>query len=220
MLAHPTKQIIRAMAAALDPPEAEPRAAAPPASDREPHLVRFGLRQFFAFVSGIALLLGLMAMLRGGWAMAVAFLAAMVAAHVIATFIGTRLRDSSREIQRWSTSRLGAAGPELPPARGPLTPAELAALTATPLAQHDHAPRRTLAAIGVGVLAGGTLGAALILLITGPRATGAEVSMGAVSCAVIGAWLALLASHFLSVARRAWRDANGKPQPRPRRKWF
>jgi hypothetical protein len=208
------------MAAALDPPEAEPRAAALPASDREPHLVRFGLRQFFAFVSVISLLLGVMALVRGGWAVAVGFGAAMVAAHVIATFVGTRLRDSSREIQRWSAGRLGPAGPELPPARGPLTPAELAALTATPLAQHDHAPRRTLAAVGIGVLAGGTLGAALIPLIAGPRATGAEVGMGTVSCAVMGAWLALLASHFLSVARRAWRDANGPPQQRTKRGWF
>jgi uncharacterized membrane protein len=197
------------MSADRQVPDAVP-AAAPP---REPHLFRFGLRQFFLFVSGIALLLGVMAMLRGGRAVALAFGAAMVAAHVLATFVGTRLRNSSRDVQRWSRARFGADEPELPPARAPLTPAELAALTATPLAQHDHAPRRTWLAFGGGLLAGGTLGAAIIPLIAGQHATGAEIGLGTVSCAVMGGWLALLASHFWSVARRAWRDANQASAP-------
>jgi hypothetical protein len=200
-----------AMAAAWESPSVAASSVRSPESEREPNLFRFGLRQFFLFISGIALLLGMMAMLRGGWAMALGFGAAMVAAHVLATFVGTRLRDSSREIQRWSAARFGSSDPELPPVRGPLTADELAALTATPLAQHDHAPRRTLAALGVGVCAGASIGAAAIPLMAGPQATGAEVALGSVSCAVIGAWLATLASHFWSVARRAWRDANGAP---------
>jgi hypothetical protein len=201
--------------AAADPPRRPAPATIPP--PREPNLPRFGLRQFFAFISGLALLLGVMATLGGGWAVAVGFGAAMVAAHVVATTIGTRLRDSSREIERFTAFKLGGNGPEVPPPRGPLTAAELAALTATPLARHEHSPFRTWTALGVGALAGGSLGAAIIPLIAGPTANAAEIGLGTVSCAIIGAWLTLGAWHFYSVARRTWRDAKSSPEAGQRR---
>jgi hypothetical protein len=208
------------MATVWEPAAANPpRRPAPdaPNAPREPHLLRFGLRQFFAFISGLALLLGVMAMIGGGWAVAVGFGAAMVAAHVIATTLGTRLRNSSQEIERFTVGKLGGNGPEVPPPRGPLTAAELAALTATPLARHDHSPLRTWAALGIGALAGGSLGAAIIPLIAGPTANAAEIGLGTVSCAIIGAWLTLGAWHFYSVARRTWRDAKSSADAGHRR---
>jgi hypothetical protein len=196
------------MAAATKPSDsaATPRRAAE--EPREPHLFRFGLRQLLWFVSGLALLLGAMAMIRGGRAMALGFAAALVAAHVLATFVGTRLRNSSRQIQQWSQGRFRDDAAGVPPARGRLTTAELAALTATPLARREQAPRRTFAALLTGVVGGGFFGATVIPLIAGPDANGAGIALGALSCAIIGAWFALLAAHFYSVARRTWRDAN------------
>jgi hypothetical protein len=196
---------------AADPPlmlGSEPSRAAKPETPLEPSPFRFGLRQFFAVVSGLVLLLGVMAMIGGGWAVGLGFGAALVAAHVIATSLGTRLRNSSREIERFTVAKLGGNGPEVPPPRGPLTADELAALTATPLARHEHSPLRTWAALAVGALAGGSLGAGIIPLIAGPTANAAEIGLGTVSCAVIGAWLTLGAWHFYSVVQRTWRDAN------------
>jgi hypothetical protein len=198
------------MATVWEPAAADPPRRLQPEAPREPNLFRFGLRQFFGFVSGLALLLGMMAMIGGGWAVALGFGAAMVAAHVIATTLGTRLRNSSREIERFTIAKLGGS-PEVPPPRGPLTAAELAALTATPLARREQSPLRTWAALAIGALSGASLGAAIIPLITGPTANAAEIGLGTVSCAVIGAWGALGAAHFYSVARRTWRDAKGAP---------
>jgi hypothetical protein len=204
------------MATVWEPAAAEtPRRPAPEAPP-EPNLFRFGLRRFFALVSGLVLLLGVMTIIGGGWAAALGFGAAMVAAHVIATTLGTRLRNSSQEIERFTVAKLGG-GPEIPPPRGPLTAEELAAFTDTPLARHEHSPLRTWAALGVGAFAGGSLGAAIIPLIAGPTANAAEIGLGTVSCAVMGAWLTLGAWHFYSVVRRTWRDAKGSADTGPRR---
>jgi hypothetical protein len=170
-------------------------------------LFRFGLRQFLLFVTGVVLLLGSMALVRGAWSGAVAFFAALVAAHVLATLVGTRLRDSSSDPQHWAGGRFGES--DVPQKRVRLTPAELAALATTPLAKHENAPLRTILAAVTGLSAGGFIGAAGVPLIAGPAATGAGIALGAASCAVMGAWLALLIAHFGSVARRTWRDANG-----------
>lgn len=198
------------MAKVCEPAVAKSQNRASRESEREPHLFRFGLRQFFGFVSGTVMLLGAMAYIRGGWSMGLGFLAALIAAHVLATFVGTRLRDSSAEVQRWAGRRLGGAleGVETPPQRGRLTSAELAAFATPPLAKHERAPLRTLLAAVSGLAAGGFLGAVSVPLIAGPEAIGAGIALGAASCAVMGAWLALLAAHFWSVARRAWSDAN------------
>jgi hypothetical protein len=179
----------------------------PTAAEQEPQLLRFGLRRFFLFVTGVAVLLGSMALVRGTWSGALAFFAALVAAHVLATLIGTRLRDSSADLQRWAGRRFDESDP--PPRRGRLTPVELASLATTPLAKHEIAPLRTVLAAVAGLSAGGFLGAAGVPLIAGPEATGAGIALGAASCAVLGAWLASLVAHFGSVARRTWRDANG-----------
>jgi hypothetical protein len=177
------------------------------AAEQEPHLFRFGLRRFFLFVTGVAVLLGTMALVRGAWSGALAFFAALVAAHVLATLVGTRLRDSSADLQQWAGRRFGENDPPLK--RDRLTPAELAALATTPLAKHENAPLRTVLAAVAGLSVGGFLGAAGVPLIAGAEATAAGIALGAASCAVMGAWLALLSAHFGSVARRTWRDANG-----------
>ena len=193
--------------------------AAAPVVAVQPQLFRFGLRRMFLFVSSAAALLGAMALVRGGWAVAVGFGAAMIAAHVLATFVGTRLRDSSPERGRWRAGWAGSTG-DAPPEPRRLSPSELAALTATPLARYEHAPWKTaLAAVG-GLVCGAALGAAGLAAVAGSDATTAGVAVGAASCGVMGAWLALLAAHFVSIARRTWQDAQagGTVTATPRRR--
>ena len=180
--------------------------------DFHPHLFRFGLRKFFLFVTGVALLLGAMAAIGGGWAVGLAFLASLVVAHVLATFVGTRLRDASPTARRW---RAGEAAQW--PLRGTLSAAQMAAIPETTLAKHEHAPGRSIAASIAGGAMGGALGLWGISAIAGSEVTVAGVALGVMSCGVVGAWMALLAAHFLSVSRRAWRAANGEPGTPPAR---
>jgi hypothetical protein len=184
------------------------------AASREPHLFRFGLRQMFAFTSGVALLGAVMALLGGRLGATLGFATLLIAAHVLATSVGTRLRNSSREIQRWNAGRPGAPFDGPPPA-APLGVADRAALAASPLALSERAPWRTAFAATAGVVIGGTLGAAGIPLIAGPQAPASGLVVGAASCGVIGAWLALLAANFWMIARRTWRDANGDSTAEP-----
>lgn len=212
-------RIIGIMATVDDIPLAAPPRL-PGDEDLQAPLFRFGLRQMFLFVSGIAALGGCMAIVRGGWAVAIGFGAAMVVAHVLATSIGTRLRDRSSAVNSRTTRLAGNSGRPLGWTRR-LTDEELAALTDSPLAQHERAPVRTLFAAAGGALAGGLGGAALIPILAGSNTTGAEFALGAASCAVMGGWLGLMAAHSWSVMRRTWRDANGgegaRSQPRPKR---
>src|SRR5262245_34250372 len=70
-------------------------------ADVEPPLFRFGLRRLMLVVTAAVLLLGAMTYIGGGWAVGLGFLVSLVVAHVLATFVGTRLRDRSPSIQKW-----------------------------------------------------------------------------------------------------------------------
>lgn len=197
-------------------PPPTPPPGAPPAV-REPHLFRFGLRQMFACFSGATALIAAMAVVGGGWAATLGFSAALVAAHVLATSVGTRLRDSSREIQLWNAGRLGAT-PDGPPSAAALAPADAASLPASTLAKFEIAPWRSIVAGALGLVVGGALGASAMPFIAGPQTSLAGLAVGAASCGVIGGWLALLLANFWAIARRAWRDANGVSSGATRRK--
>lgn len=191
----------------------------PPNLEPEPQLFRFGLRQMLLFVAGAASLLGMMVTVGGGWGPAVGFLAALIAAHVLATSVGTRLRDNSQEIRRWR-SQLPGVEADAPPQPGPFTPAELAALASRSLAQRQDSTWRTWLPAAAGAISGGFLGAAAIPLIAGSQATTAGLALGSVSCAIICGWLTLLASNFVAIARSAWQEARGAPAKQKRRSWF
>jgi hypothetical protein len=184
---------------------------------REPRLFRFRLRQLFLFVSATVGLVGAMASVGGGWAPAIGFFAALVAAHVLATVVGTKLRDSSPAMQRWSSEQPGSAA-DLPMAVGMPGATALAAVKAGSLSLHQESPWRTRAPALVGLIGGGFLGAAVIPLIAGAQTNAAGLGLGAVSCGVICAWLALLGANFWMIARGAWREAQEASGPAPRRK--
>lgn len=189
------------------PPNADPPGAS--VLSREPHLFRFGLRQLFMLVSGFALLFSAMAGLGLNWGAAVGFIAALVAAHVLATVIGTRLRDSSGEIQRWRAG-LAPEATDGPPPSGPLSPAELASLTASSLASRDDAPWRSPMAGVAGLLGGAFLGAAIMPIVAGAQVNAAGLALGAVSVGVICGWLAIMVANFSAIARRSWREARAQ----------
>ncbi len=209
------------MAAAFEPAAGLSATGATPPGAREPQLFRFGLRQLFAFVSGAVVLVGVMAMAGGSWAPTIGFLAALVAAHVLATSVGTRLRDTSSDIQQWKAGRPGASA-DPPPRTGPASPA--VAMSASSLARHEETPRRSLSAALTGLIAGASLGAAGMPFVAGSQATPAGLALGAVSCGVICAWLALLVANFWTIARGAWREARmasgGYPAKRRRKRWW
>jgi hypothetical protein len=70
-------------------------------SEREPNLMRFGLRHMFIFVSLAAVLAALAAQTDGAGPIVLGSLILLIGAHVLGTFLGTRLRDTSHEVLRW-----------------------------------------------------------------------------------------------------------------------
>lgn len=177
----------------------------------EPQLFRFGLRQLFFAVAAAAGFLTLLAATDGPWPWIIAFLAALVAAHVAGNSLGTRLRDTSVDVRQWRAT-YGAGAPDDPAATPqPIKWAELSLPEPTPLRLHQPAPRRRVqGATILGALGCGAGGAVALAYVAGEQATWPGFIVGAISCGVMGAWLAMLVSSFWMIARQAWKHANGK----------
>jgi hypothetical protein len=94
-------------------------------AEREPNLMRFGLRQLFVFVSAATLLAAALTRMDGFWPLVIGCVALLAAAHVFGTFLGTRLRDTSADVQRWK-ARPGTSDPDYPVA--PTQPVQVADL--------------------------------------------------------------------------------------------
>lgn len=190
-------------------PESHPAlVAAPPAgAESEPNFLRFGLRHLFAFVTAAAAFCALMASLSGVWAIVVGSAAALVAAHVFGTLLGTRLRDTSADVRQWK-ARAGSPDPDHPVAPPqPVSLAELDLPTRTLLARHDPLGKRRIWCMAAGTVVGLVGGGAAMAAAVGGDATWAGLAMGAVSCGVIGAWAALLGVNFTLFARQTLRQA-------------
>lgn len=177
---------------------------------REPNLLRFGLRQWFLFVSGIVILTAILAQLDRLAALAAAGLAALIAAHVFGAVVGTRLRDTSGEVTRWR-GRVGSPDRDAPVALPqPVAVNTLQLPETTPLATLGAGAWWNRWAIAGGGATGAGMGAAALGASGSADITRLGLLVGAVSCGVIGAWLALLASNFWSIARQAWRHASDR----------
>ena len=191
-----------------DPHAAAESPAAPPSTEREPNLLRFGLRQWFSFISGIVLLCALFASVEGEGAILLASIVALIVAHVFGTFLGTRLRDTSGEVVRWK-ARPGSADADTPVALPqPVTLANLRLPEATSLAGRSVNSRRDHWALTLGAVGGFAFGAWGIHELAGPTVTWPGLALGAVSCGVMGAWGALLIASFWAIARQALRNAS------------
>jgi hypothetical protein len=187
------------------------------ANDREPNLMRFGLRQLFFLFSAATILTALLARMGGVWPYVTVSVLLLVAAHVFSTFLGTRLRDTSREVQLWK-GRPGTADPDEPVApRQPVCLADLD-LRAPPLASHEKIGRWRRCSVAAGAIGGAVLGMAGIYAAAGDDVTGPGLALGAVSCGVIGSWASLLGVNFYSIVRHALRQASsGLDQDHSRR---
>jgi hypothetical protein len=180
-----------------------------PAPPREPHLLKFRLRQLFFVVTVVSLLCASIALTHGPWPWIITIIALMVAGHVLGNLIGTRLRDTSEDVVRWRS-----ADPRQSPDH-PLTtlPGDLANLQLLPETNLRNFNRLVhgmkwylLGGLATGLILGGT---ALALTI-GHRIGWAGWMVGTMSGAVLGTWLAFLAVSFTAIARDALRQAHGR----------
>jgi hypothetical protein len=170
--------------------------------------MRFGLRQLFLFVSLATALIALMATLDGVWPWLIGSITALVAAHVLGTFLGTRLRDTSAEVQRWKR-RPGSPDTDEPVALPqPVSVADLNLSANIPLASYEKIGRWRNWLVAAGTIAGLILGGVGIHRAVGDEVTMPGLALGAVSCGVIGAWAALLGVNFYTIARHVLREAS------------
>jgi hypothetical protein len=179
----------------------------PPAPEREPNLARFGLRQLFFFFSVATILSAALAQVGSVWPIVIGCAVALVVAHVFGTFLGTRLRDTSAEVQQWKR-RPGSPDRDEPVALPqPVRFAEIRLPAATPLASYGQIHRWCPWCTVGGAIVGFLLGAIAIYVVGGDQVTWLGLAMGAVSCGVIGAWAALLGTNFWTISRHAFRQA-------------
>jgi hypothetical protein len=181
---------------------------APPAPEREPNLARFGLRQLFFFFSAATVLSAALAQVGGVWPIVIGCAVALVVAHVFGTFLGTRLRDTSAEVQHWKC-RPGSPDRDEPVALPqPVRFDEIHLPATTPLASYEQLHRWCHVCIAAGSAIGFMLGGIGIYIAGGDEVTWFGLAMGAVSCGVIGAWAALLGTNFWTISRHAFRQAS------------
>ena len=174
--------------------------------------MRFGLRHLFVFFSLATMICAVMATMGGAWPIVVGSVVALIAAHVFGTAVGTRLRDTSHDVQQWK-ARPGSPDPDEPVALPqPVRVNELRLPATTPLASFEKVGRWRRWCIAVGVAAGAFLGLGGILIAASDEVTWPGLALGAVSCGVIGGWTALLGANFYTIARHTIRQATSEPQ--------
>jgi hypothetical protein len=198
-------------------PALHPSAAAPSQADaaadsgaveREPNLARFGLRQLFFFFSIATILCAVLARVGGVWPIVVGCAVALAIAHVFGTFLGTRLRDTSEEVQRWK------ARPDSPDKDFPIALPQPVGTTdfppppTLPLAGYERIHRWSNWCVIAGAVGGAVIGAVGIHTIAGNGITWFGIALGSSSCAVIGAWAALLWTTFWTITRYVLRQAS------------
>ncbi len=176
---------------------------------REPHLLKFRLRQMFLVVTLLSVLSALVAMTNGPWQWLIVFTALMVAAHVLGNLIGTRLRDTSGEVIRWRSADSRQA-PDHPHTTSPSDLASLPLPPNTNLANFGRLVRGLKWFLLGGLTLGFILGITVLALTIGHRIGWAGWVVGTISGAVLGTWLAFLAVSFTTIARDAWRQAHGR----------
>jgi hypothetical protein len=178
------------------------------AADHEPNLARFGLRQLFFFVSLATVFCAVMASVDGVWPIVIGCILALIIAHVFGTFLGSRLRDTSHEVQRWK-ARPGSLDQDNPVALPqPLGDADFPARPNLPLAGYERIHRWSNWCVFGGAVGGGILGAVGISALGGESITWFGIALGSTSCAVLGAWAALLWTTFWTISRHVLRQAS------------
>lgn len=182
----------------------------PPAPLREPHLLKFRLRQMFLWVTLLCLLLALIATTSGPWPWVITIAALMVAAHVFGNLIGTRLRDTSNEVVQWRNSdpRQSADHPQMTPQ--PYDVSSLPLPPETNLRNFGRMIRGMKWFLLAGLLVGLAFGGTVLWLTIGHRISWAGWVVGTLSGGVMGTWIAFLAVSFTTISRDALRQMHGR----------
>ena len=177
------------------------------AAEREPNLVRFGLRHLFLYFSGATIVVAALTQMEGFWPLVLGCIVLLAAAHVFGTFLGTRLRDTSAEVQRWK-ARPGSRDRDYPIATPqPVRVAELK-LPPPSLASHERIGSQCRWVVAAGTVTGFVLGLLALNAVAGQDVTWPGLALGAVSCGVIGCWASLLCTNFYAIARHTLRQAS------------
>lgn len=177
---------------------------------REPHLLKFGLKQLFFIVTLGGLFCTLMVITHGVWPLVILLLALLVLGHVLGNLIGTRLRDTSYEVRQWRATD-PRQDPDYP--RATPQPYELAKLSLpdeTNLANFNKLVRGMRWILLGGFSLGALLGGTFLATAFGNRIGWPGWVVGTISSGVLGAWLAFLGVSFTVIARDAVRQAHGR----------
>jgi hypothetical protein len=179
----------------------------PVMGEREPHLARFGLRQLLWAFSAATIFCGVLVQVDGAWPIIIGGVAALVMAHVFGTFLGTRLRDTSRQVQHWK-GRPGSPDRDEPVALPqPVSASDLPAPSALPLASFEQLHHWCNWCLAGGFVLGAALGAWGINAVAGAHVTWFGIALGSTSTAVLGAWIVLLSTNFWIISRHALHHA-------------
>jgi hypothetical protein len=169
---------------------------------------RFRLRQMLLFVTVICTVLGAIASTNGLLGLLLWIAAAVVAMHVFATTLGSRLRSESdaeqtRNAMAYRLDDAKAAECE--------RSARIAAIQAAPRSPwHGHRatylpwlPRIVV----VAMILGGLAGAVILDLLIGRHASLPGIMVGAASISVLCGWGSFLCGNFYGVFRHGFREA-------------
>jgi hypothetical protein len=158
-------------------------------------LFRFGLKQLLAFVAALSTLLAAIVIVDGISAAVLLLVTLVVAAHVLSTALGSRLRAHANRSQHKRVAMVQSRDARhLPP----------------PPYWHSHGRpvlrwRSLLMVAGIAI--GGLGGGAFLASAIGNRTSAAGILVGSISLAVIGGWVTFLATSFYAIFRRGWREA-------------
>ncbi|HTN77526.1 MAG TPA: hypothetical protein VL096_19845, partial [Pirellulaceae bacterium] len=155
---------------------------------------KFGMRFMFWMIGILCALLAIMTTLDAYGIFATILLALAIAAHVIATAIGHKLRDAP-------TNPSGANSE-----RGPLT-SPIPFAPTTQLSQRRGPGKFIIISTIVWSVMGGGGGAVLLVYLNGERANITNVTAGAFAFAALGAMAGFALAAFLQELFGAWWQA-------------
>ena len=180
-----------------------PKSARP----RDLHLFRFGLRQMLACVAFLCVLLAGMVIAKGIGALIVLMVGLIIAAHLLSTALGSRLRESADRRNNETPMTSG----ETPHSSFAIRHSSFTLRRSSWHGRDRAALRRLPFLIGAGIVLGGTAGGAFFAVIGNHTSIGGIV-VGAFSLAVLGGWCAFLASSFYAIFRDGLREAIAEQQ--------
>ena len=185
----------------------------PPVLADELPLFRLGLRQLFLFFAAVSALFAALASSHGLTVLVLLLATLVVAAHVFATALGSRLRKRANREQdfeageRLPIASIASASERLARVAAvrslPRSPWHARGATALPWLR-----RFVIAAIAMG----GIAGAAYLAATIGYRTSPAGVLVGGLSAAVLCGWFTFLCGSFCGVFRHGFREALAEQQ--------